>query len=197
LPQHGHAFSASARSISTRSRGRWSGSGRRPCPRRRAGRSGDGVASGVGASPGDAGSSATRSIPGWDHLVTIVEREFGSEPSLFILRTLRGRASEVLDIPIGAVNDLTILQVVEALDEANRAPTAITATTDSLLDEYRWLKVTQIARLFALNAGQVSKLADSGTIASNGKSGNERRIDVLSVIKRELGRLDRDDRDGI
>lgn len=130
-------------------------------------------------------------IPGWDQLATLVEREFGSEPSSHHLRALRGRVSEVLDIPRNAVNDLTILQVVEALDEADRAPLDTGLTNDILLDEYRWLKVTQIAKLFALSAGRVSKLAGNETFVSNGKTGNDRRIDVLSVIKEVLARLDR------
>ena len=94
-------------------------------------------------------------IPGWHQLATLVEREFGSESSVHHLRALRGRASEVLDVPIGAVNYLTILQVVAALDEANRGPTTTAEASDFLLAEYRWLKVTQIARVFAMNAGRV------------------------------------------
>ena len=96
----------------------------------------------------------------------------------------------MLDIPIGAVNDLSILQVVEAFDDANRSP-ATAGAGDFLLAEYRWLKVTQIAKLFALNAGQVSKLCEAGTFATNGKTGHDRRVDVLSVVRWVLDRLNR------
>jgi hypothetical protein len=130
-------------------------------------------------------------IPGWEQLATLTEREYGSEPSVYNLRAIRGRVSEVLDVPIGAVNDLSILQVVEALDEVNRTPAA--GAGDFLLAEYRWLKVTQVAKLFALNAGQVSKLCDAGTLATNGKTGHDRRVDVLSAVRRELDRINAED----
>ena len=128
-------------------------------------------------------------IPGWDQLATLTEREYGSEPTVYTLRAIRGLASEVLDTPISAVNEHSILQVVEAIDDALRPPAAADAPGDFLLAEYRWLKVTQIAKLFALHAGQVSKLCDAGTIATNGKTGYDRRVDVLSVVRRELDRI--------
>jgi hypothetical protein len=125
-------------------------------------------------------------VPGWEELATYAEREHYSAPSLTILRAIRGRASEVLDIPISAVNDMPITAVMAALHDAEKAP--VTAPSDPLA-ELRWLKVTQVANLFALNRGQVSKLADDGTFVTNGNTGHDRRIDVLSVIKRELDRL--------
>jgi hypothetical protein len=132
-------------------------------------------------------------IPGWDELATYTEREFHRPPSLEVLRVIRGRASEVLDSPIAAVNELTIAQVVEALDADRKRPEI---GTDFLLDNYRWLKVTEVAKLLAMNAGQVSKNADAGTFATNGKSGHDRRIDVLSAVRWVLDRLARQNSTG-
>src|SRR2546430_967961 len=61
-------------------------------------------------------------IPGWDQLATHIEREVGSEVSLGALRVIRGFVSEVRDVPIAAVNEMTITEVVEALDEDRRQP---------------------------------------------------------------------------
>ncbi len=132
-------------------------------------------------------------IPGWDELATYTERHLSFQPSLPVLRQVRSMALEALDVPIATVNEMTILAVVQALTEANRRPANADAGTDHLLADFRWLKVTQIARLFDLNPGQVTKLANAGTFATNGKTDHERRIDVLSVAKWELDRLARQD----
>lgn len=82
------------------------------------------------------------------------------------------------------------MEVVAALEEANRTPTT---GNDFYLDNYRWLKVTEIAKLLALNPGQVSKYGEAGTFVTNGKTGHDRRIDVLSAVRWELDRLARQD----
>jgi hypothetical protein len=131
-------------------------------------------------------------IPGWEQLATYIERQGWSELSLTTLRAIRGLVSEARDVHISAVNEMTIVEVAEVLDEARRQPATRGSGADPLLDEYRWLKVKQVARLFALNASQVSKLADAGTFVTNGKTGFDRRIDVLSVTKWVLDRLNRE-----
>jgi hypothetical protein len=128
-------------------------------------------------------------MPGITRIITFVEREYGCGMSLEVLRRVRGRVCEALDIEFTAVNELTLVQVADALDVASQEPAAQQPTTDHLHSEFRWLKVKQISQLFALSASQVTKLADAGTFVTNGKSGYDRRIDVLSVIKRELERL--------
>ena len=55
------------------------------------------------------------------------------------------------------------------------------------------MTVTQIARLFGLEKPRVSRLATDGTFVSNGEARNARRIDVLSVVRWELDRLNRQD----
>ncbi|MBX9626955.1 MAG: hypothetical protein K2X82_24350 [Gemmataceae bacterium] len=129
-------------------------------------------------------------IPGWDRLATRAEREFGDALRLTVLRAYRGRASEALDVPLAEVDAMSIVAVADALDAADHDPTPAGPGADPLA-EYRWLKVTQVARLFATSAGQVSKLCDAGGLVTNGKAGTDRRIDVLSVVKRELDRLAR------
>jgi hypothetical protein len=128
-------------------------------------------------------------IPGLERIRTYAEREFGVELSTGVLRQIRGRASEALDITSAEVDQLTLEQVADALALAEKE-LAGGAAADPFA-EFRWLKVTQVARVFALNPGQVSKLADTGTFATNGKTGHDRRVDALSVVRRELARLDR------
>ena len=136
-------------------------------------------------------------IPGWEQLATAVEREYHRELSLDVLRGVRGFISEVKDVPLAAVNEMTIAEVAEIFDAARpQPPSSSVSPADPLLNEYRWLKVTQVAKLFALAPGQVSKAADAGTFVSNLKNGHDRRIDVLSVVKRELERLNRGDSTG-
>jgi hypothetical protein len=133
--------------------------------------------------------SVNERMPGITRIITFVEREYGCGMSLEILRRVRGRVSEALDIDFTAVNELTLVQVADALDTASREPATQTPASDYLLSEFRWLKVKQIAQVFALTPSQVTKPADAGTFVTNGKSGYDRRIDVLSVIRRELERL--------
>ncbi len=124
-------------------------------------------------------------LSGWDALATIAEREFHRVPDLQTLRAIRGRASEILDVSISAVNGMTIVAVLEALVAADRAP----VPSDDPLNEFLWLKVTQVEALFGISRGQVSKLADAVTFVTNGKTGNDRRINVLSVVRWSLNRL--------
>src|SRR5262245_1381167 len=56
-------------------------------------------------------------IPGWEQLATYVEREFGSEVTLDALRVVRGLVSEVRDVRMAAVNEMTVTEVDETLDE--------------------------------------------------------------------------------
>jgi hypothetical protein len=130
-------------------------------------------------------------VPGWEALVTYAEREFYSVPDLHILRVIRGQVSEARDVSPAAVNAMTIVRVMDALAERRVEDVQAAEAPADPLAAFRWLKVTQIARLFALNAGQVSKLGDNGTFITNGKTSYERRIDVLSVVRRELARLER------
>jgi hypothetical protein len=92
-------------------------------------------------------------------------------------------------VPLDAVNQMTIPAVVAALAEADRAAETAGADEDDPLAEFRILKVTQVAKLFAINAGVVSKRCDDGTYVTNGLTGHDRRIDVLSVIRQQLEQL--------
>jgi len=132
-------------------------------------------------------------IPGWEQLATYIERETGAEVSLVCLRTIRGFLSEIGDMPLAAVNEMTVVEVGQVLDEVRRQPAVREGAADPLLDEYRFLKVKQIAKLFAFSSSEVSKLANAGAFVTNGRTGHDRRIDVLSVVKRELHRLNRED----
>lgn len=111
--------------------------------------------------------------------------EFGQDFTPEAVRKIRGRVCEVLDIDTAAADALPLARVVEAL----QAPRA--AEADDLSREFRWLRVRQIARLFDFNAGTVAKMADAGTFVTNGQSGYDRRIDVLSVVRRQLAQLER------
>jgi hypothetical protein len=53
--------------------------------------------------------------------------------------------------------------------------------------------VTDVARIFAISAGHVSRLADDSKFVTNGLSGQERRVDALSVIQWFLTRPERQD----
>ena len=128
-------------------------------------------------------------IPGWDELATFTERHLSHPPSLACLRQVRSMALEALDVPIATVNGMTIEAVVKALTEVSQRPAPEEASSDFLLAEYRWLKVKQIAALFALAPSQVTKLANAGTFVTNGKTEHDRRIDVLSVVRYTLDRL--------
>lgn len=82
---------------------------------------------------------------------------------------------------------LTLEEFAVAFDTANEpAP----PPNDDELAGYRWLKVRQVAGLFDFQAGTVSKWADNGKFVTNGETGNDRRIDVLSVIRQQLAQLD-------
>ena len=116
-------------------------------------------------------------------------REFGQDLSTEAVLRIRGRVCEVLDIDTAAADALPLCRVVEVLSTTGEHGGH---AGDDLALRFRWLKVTEIARLFAMNAGQVSKLADAGRFVTNGKTGHDRRIDVLSEIPRELDRLNRD-----
>ena len=120
-------------------------------------------------------------IPGWDELATFTERHLSHPPSVACLRQVRSMALEALDAPIATVNEMSIAAVVKTLDEASRRPAE--EDGDFLLKEYRWLKVGQVAKLLNMNPGQVSKHADADTFVNNGKTGHDRRIDVLSVVR--------------
>src|SRR5262249_42903370 len=89
---------------------------------------------------------------------------------------------------------LTLEQVADALESSNRDVDS--EPTADPLDEYRWLRVRQVAKVFALNPGQVSNSADDGTFVTNGKTGYDRRIDVVSVVRWVLERLNRQDTAG-
>lgn len=132
-------------------------------------------------------------IPGWDRLATRAEREYGDRLGLPILRAYRGRASEVLDVPLAEVDALSVVAVADALDRADepagRAPAA------DPLAEHRWLRVTDAAKLVARGdaarpRGQVSRWCDDGTFVTNGKVGHERRVDALSVVRWLLAQSD-------
>lgn len=124
-------------------------------------------------------------IPGWDELATFTERHYGYPPSLATLRQVRSQALGILEVTIAAVNEMSILAVVEA----SRQPSSAEGGADYLLDNYRWLKGKQVAALFALSQSQVSKLANSSAFGTNGKTDHDRRIDILSVVKWNLDRL--------
>ena len=126
-------------------------------------------------------------VPGWEELATFTERRLGHPPSAACLRMVRSMALEALDATIADMNAMTIVAVVEALTDAARRPTE--PDGDFLLAEYRWLKVGQIAKLFDLSPSRVTKLTDAGTFASNGKTGNDRRVDVLAVVRWTLTQL--------
>lgn len=131
-------------------------------------------------------------IPGWEQLATAAEREFHRPLSAELMRSIRAFVSEVRDISLTAVNELSVVEVAEIFDAARREPAPQAGTPDQLLAEFRWLKVTEIAGLFALTRSNVSKLATDGTFVTNGKVGNDRRIDVLSVVRWTLDRLKRE-----
>ncbi len=128
-------------------------------------------------------------VPGWEALATYTEREFHTPPTLPALRQVRGRASEGLDVGLDAVNAMTIAAVVETLAAADRSATAGAGGADDPFADVRWLKVTQIEALFGVSKGQVSKLGDTGVFVTNGQTGHDRRIDVLSVVRWSLHRL--------
>lgn len=133
-------------------------------------------------------------MPGWDRIATFAERNHLPELSYELLRLIRGRVSEVLDLPSTDVNQLTLEQVADALEASDRDPDSEPAADTT--DEYRWLRVRQVARVFALNPGQVSNLADDGTFVTNGMTGYDRRIDVVSVVQWVLERLNRQEAAG-
>ncbi len=124
-------------------------------------------------------------FPAVARLRAFANNEFGLDLTPEAVRRIRGRVCEALDIDTTAADALPLARVVEVL----RRPQEDLA--DASVDQFRWLRVRQIGRLFDLNPGVVTKLADDGIFVTNGQSGYDRCIDVLSVIRRELDRLDR------
>jgi len=117
-------------------------------------------------------------------------REFGQDLTPHAVMRIRGRVCEVLDINTDVADALPLSRVVEVLREADKASDS--PGTDSV-SQYRWLRVRQVASLFNLNPGVVTKNADAGIFITNGKTGYERRIDILSVVQWELARLNQQD----
>ena len=116
-------------------------------------------------------------------------REFGQDLTPEAVRRVRGRVCEVLDVDTAAADALPLSRVAELLRQSGAADDGTAGGDPAAAD--RWLKVAQVAALFALNRGTVSKLADAGTFVTNGRTGHDRRIDVLSVVGWNLGRLAR------
>ena len=128
-------------------------------------------------------------IPAVPQLRAFANNEFGQDLTPEAVRRIRGRVCEALDIDTAAADALPLARVLEVF----RDLPADTPAGNDLASQFRWLRVSQVARLFAQNAPQVSRLADAGAYVTNGKRGPERRIDVLSVIRREFERLDREE----
>ncbi len=135
----------------------------------------------------------------WGHIPAALairaytNREFGMDFTPEAVRRVRGRVCEALDIDTAAADALPLKRVAEVLAEPRRSDDTSVADTVS---DFRWLKVTQAARVFALTPSRVTKLADQGTFITNGKIGYERRVDALSLIKWVLDRVDRPDDPG-
>jgi hypothetical protein len=83
---------------------------------------------------------------------------------------------------------LTVEEFAEAFESANEPPA--TPPGEDELATLRWLKVRQVAALFDIRPGTISKAASSGKYLTNGKTGNDRRIDVLSVIREQLAQIE-------
>ncbi len=139
--------------------------------------------------------AAYESCDPWGHVPAALairaytNRLWGLDLTPEAVRRVRGHVCEMLDIDTGAADALPLSRVAELLRSGRDAEK--TNATDDTMAAYRWLKVTQVAKLFALNPGQVSRNSDAGTFTTNGRTGSERRIDVLSVVKWVLERLDR------
>jgi hypothetical protein len=129
-------------------------------------------------------------VPEALRLRAYANREFGQDLPPEAVRCIRGRVCEVLDIDTATADALPLSRVVEALARADSGADTGPAVPDPMT-QFRWLRVRQVASLFALNPGVVARSADAGTFATNGHSGYERRIDVLSVVRWVLERLDR------
>lgn len=120
--------------------------------------------------------------------------EFGQDLTPEAVRRIRGRVCEILDIDTAAGDALPLSRVVEELSRADHVTDP--AISDPI-SQFRWLRVRQVASLFDLNPGVVSKNADAGIFVTNGQTGFERRVDVLSVVRWQLERQSRpDDADG-
>lgn len=112
--------------------------------------------------------------------------EFGLDLTQEAILRVRGWVCEYLDIDTVAADALPLSRVAEVLRDA---ATGRTPGEDPMA-EFRWLKANQIAMLFGFNRGGVSKYADAGKFVTNGHKGHDRRIDVLSVVRSELARLE-------
>lgn len=140
-------------------------------------------------------AAALNAIDPWDEVPAacviraFTNNEFGLDLTRESVLRVRGRVCELLDIDTTAADALPLSRVAEVLRNGTKPPGPV----GDQLAELRWLKVTQVASLFAMNAGQVSRHADKGTFVTNGNTGSDRRIDVLSVIRWELDRLAKQD----
>jgi hypothetical protein len=131
-------------------------------------------------------------VPAALRLRAYANREFGTDLTPEAVRRIRGRVCEALEVDTAAADALPLSRVVEVLAESEGQPTTEGGDT---MTAFRWLRVRQIAGLFGFNPGHVAKTADAGIFVTNGKSGPERRIDVLSVIKKQLAQLNGTDPD--
>lgn len=129
-------------------------------------------------------------VPAACAIRAFTNNEFGLDLTREAVLRVRGKVCELLDIDTTAADALPLSRVAEVLRSATK-PGA--GPADDRLTDFRWLKVTQVASLFAMNPGQVSKLADKGTFVTNGHTGSDRRIDVLSVVRWVLDRLAKQD----
>jgi hypothetical protein len=61
-------------------------------------------------------------------------------------------------------------------------------------DEFRWLTTAEAERIFGTNRGMISRAVNKGELKSNGKSGRERRIDTVDLVRWQHERANKPER---